>query len=381
MVLQVFDYICLCCSAAIAGIHVALAVGIILNRWRDLSTVERASERELSVSVVIPARDEEEGLPTLLASLKRQTMAGFETVLVDDRSSDRTAEMMEEYKSHDPKHVVVVHNKEEPREMNGKQHALEIGLQAATGDIVLLTDSDCDLPSEWVQLMSAYFQDDRVGAVFGQVVPKAQATFFERFQSFDQLLINQWSSGTAGLGVATSCFGNNFACRKTALSEIGGFKGLGFTLVEDAALISALANQTKWRIRVSTSPRAIIHPAAQTTWKDFLIQHTRWTEGAFYHPDWVPRQEYRFVVLFLVASLIALPFGILHPFLLILSAASFFSVALMGLLAGLLYAAQRRYFLRYVPYTIFFMFFYSLTVVLGMLAVPVAWKGSKLKEQ
>ena len=378
MLVRIVYYACLCSSIVILGVHLSLAVGVIMNRLRDRWAQESSQQRPV-ISVIVPAQNEEHNLSQLLESLACQLPSIDQIVLVDDRSTDGTGSIMEEYRRRFPRTVVVVHNELDPVGMNGKQHALELGLLAATGDVLLFTDSDCVVPADWVALMSRYFEDARVGAVFGQVMVRSNESFLDRFQRFDQFLVNQWSSGTAGLGVATSCFGNNMACRREAAIEVGGFRGLGFTVVEDAAMIAALAKRTKWRIRVSTLGGTIVSPSAQRSWREFLSQHARWNRGAFYHPDWVSSVEYRFVALFLVASLLITPIIPFYPWLAMLPVSSFLSVGLMAVLSGILYSADRlRFFLRFVPYTIFFMGFYSVAVVLGMVNIPLAWKGRSL---
>jgi cellulose synthase/poly-beta-1,6-N-acetylglucosamine synthase-like glycosyltransferase len=175
-----------------------------------------------------------------------------------------------------------------------------------------------------------------------------------------------------------SCFGNNLAARRAVLEELGGFRGLGPTLTEDAALVSAAAKR-RWQVRVSTLRATMIVTRPQATWGAFLNQHLRWNTGAFYHHDAGTRLPYRFIVLFLTVSVLALPLCPLFPRLAMLPAASFIAVGLMGLLAGLLYRRDlAAYLLRLVPYTLFFMGFYSLATLLSTLRLTPEWKGTRL---
>jgi cellulose synthase/poly-beta-1,6-N-acetylglucosamine synthase-like glycosyltransferase len=218
-----------------------------------------------------------------------------------------------------------------------------------------------------------------VGIVFGQLSLGEPEGFLGKFQAFDQPLIHQWNSATAGLGMPGSCFGNNLACRRRALEEVGGFRGLGYTLTEDAALTSAVARRG-WNVRVSTRTQCMIETGAQPTWRDFLNQHLRWNSGGFYHRQFSTRLGYRWITLFLIASVLALPFCLLWPALLIMPTASFLSVGLLGLLAGLLYRSdQPSYFLKLVPYTFFFMLFYSYVTFLSILRVSLEWKGRRFE--
>jgi cellulose synthase/poly-beta-1,6-N-acetylglucosamine synthase-like glycosyltransferase len=385
MASELLLYVLAAASGAIVLVHLALAAGVLANVARDAGAgVGRPEAVEpvagATASVVVAAKDEEGNLPTLLASLEAQSLREFQVVLVDDRSRDGTAALMEAFRARHGARVHVLRNLEEPGSLNPKQAALDIAARRAGGEVLVFTDADCVVPPLWLEGMLGYFRDPRVGIVFGQialVVPRGGG-FLARFQAFDQPLIHQWNSGTAGLGMPGSCFGNNLAARRVVLEEVGGFRGLGETLTEDAALVAAAAKR-RWRVRVSTRRSTMIVTRPQGSWAAFLNQHLRWNMGAFYHQDAATRLPYRFIVLFLTASVLVFPLCLVFPRLAMLPAASFIAVGLMGLLAGGLYRRDlATYLLRLVPYTLFFMGFYSLATVLSMLRLTPEWKGRRL---
>ena len=117
------------------------------------------------------------------------------------------------------------------------------------------------------------------------------------------------------------------------------------------------------------------------SWRAFLNQHLRWNMGAFYHQDPGTRWPYRFIVLFLAASVLAIPACPFLPQLAALPAASFIAVGLMGFLAGVVcHPARPSYLLRLVPYTLFFMGFYTLVTIMSMLKLTPEWKGRKIRD-
>jgi glycosyltransferase involved in cell wall biosynthesis len=95
--------------------------------------------RRLRISLVVPALDEEERLPRLLASVAAQTRLPDEVVVVDNGSSDATARLAAAAGAR------VVH---EP--VPGIWHAAAAGYDAATGDVVARVDADSVLPPGWV---------------------------------------------------------------------------------------------------------------------------------------------------------------------------------------------------------------------------------------
>lgn len=96
------------------------------------------------LSLIVAACDEEETLERAAGTLLSQDYPDLEIVLVDDRSRDRTREVMREAAARDPR-VVIVHVDSLPPGWLGKVHALARGARAATGQWLLLCDADVHL--------------------------------------------------------------------------------------------------------------------------------------------------------------------------------------------------------------------------------------------
>ena len=388
----------LCASMLLT--HGALATGVLLARLRDRRDDARRRRRPSPrrsappVSVVVAAMNEEQALPRLLASLAAQSTTAFELILVDDRSTDATAAVMEAHRGAAPYPVRVVRNRRPPRGCTGKQQALDLGVAAAAGELLLFTDADCTVPAAWVERLTAYFAADaggRIGVVFGQLAVQAPGDgdgqagdgptperFTNRYQAFDQPLVHQYSTGTAGLGQPTGCFGNNLALRAPVLAAVGGFRSLGYTITEDAALIGA-ASRAGWKVRASTLAETQVTTEPQPDWRAFINQHVRWNGGAFYSNDPAAAWGYRYVTLFLILSVAAAPFALLVPWLAVWPLTSLLSIGTLATVAAALYHPRRRRALaRVVPYTLFFMGFYAYITVLAIAGVRAEWKGTRL---
>ena len=100
-----------------------------------------APARWPSVSMIIPARDEEETIEPAVRSRLLDAYPDLEVILVDDRSSDGTGAVIDRLAAEDPR-IVPVHVTELPGDWLGKQHAMQVGLDHATGTWVLFTDAD-----------------------------------------------------------------------------------------------------------------------------------------------------------------------------------------------------------------------------------------------
>lgn len=117
------------------------------------------------VSVVIPAKDEEFTLPAVLddlyRSIERLSQHEFEVICVDDKSTDRTAEIARSFGAR----VVCNHGP------SGKGMALRTGFAQATGDLLLMMDADYSHRAEDLPLfLHAIAEDDDIGLVIGSRV-------------------------------------------------------------------------------------------------------------------------------------------------------------------------------------------------------------------
>ena len=103
-----------------------------------------------SISVIIPARNEEKNLENLFNSLKNQGVNVKEIILVDDGSTDRTPEIGKKHK------VKVVSLKSLPKGWVGKSWACYNGAKVATGDYFLFLDADTQLKNNGIKNMMSY---------------------------------------------------------------------------------------------------------------------------------------------------------------------------------------------------------------------------------
>ena len=110
------------------------------------------------VSLIFAARDEEEKLPTALATLAAIDYPALEIISVDDRSADATSRILDEFAAAHLQ-LKVVHIKELPAGWLGKPHALLRGYEASTGDLIVFTDADVKFkPASLRRIVSLFLQ-------------------------------------------------------------------------------------------------------------------------------------------------------------------------------------------------------------------------------
>lgn len=136
---------------AIAGAWVAgMVVFVRARRNRSLLRPmrDRADLVEFPrLTVIVPARNESDCIEACLRSLLRQDYPDLELVAVNDRSTDDTAEILDRLAGEFAGRLRVVHVSALPAGWFGKPHALNLGLQSATGSLVCFTDADCEFQS------------------------------------------------------------------------------------------------------------------------------------------------------------------------------------------------------------------------------------------
>ena len=93
------------------------------------------------VTVVVPARNEERNLEAAMRSVLALEYPDFEVIAVDDRSDDRTGAILDELAATDER-LRVMHLTDLPAGWLGKNHALHVAAQQATGELLLFTDAD-----------------------------------------------------------------------------------------------------------------------------------------------------------------------------------------------------------------------------------------------
>ena len=112
------------------------------------------------ISVLVAAKDEEHNIGKCLDSLVQQDYPDFEVIVVNDRSTDRTGEIIDSYASQYDC-VTALHVETLPPDWMGKNHAMQKAAQVATGDYLLLTDADCVHTSPRALAVSLQMLKDR----------------------------------------------------------------------------------------------------------------------------------------------------------------------------------------------------------------------------
>jgi len=120
-----------------------------------------------SVSIVIPAFNEEDTIGPCLVAAVLQTVPAAEILVIDNRSTDRTAEVVRELQAEYPDAPIVYLRQDEEQ---GLVPTRNLGLDRATGDVLGRIDADSIIDPDWVEVVSRTFADGQVDAATGPVL-------------------------------------------------------------------------------------------------------------------------------------------------------------------------------------------------------------------
>jgi len=172
---------------------------LVLGRLRQcVSAAVWESASVEGLSIIIPARNEEENLPTLLRSLAAQSVHPGEIIVVDDASTDRTAEVARELGAR------VFRSLPLPEGWRGKTWACHQGAQAVAGQKLLFLDADTWFEPDGLARVLAEFQAG--GGALSVAPYHAVRDFHEQFSAFFNLVM------LAGTGAFT-VFGDRYPQR------------------------------------------------------------------------------------------------------------------------------------------------------------------------
>lgn len=190
--------------------------------WRKaLSKSNPKSEKEIFISVIVPFRNEGEGIRNAIQSLIEQDYGkhNFEVILVDDHSSDDSRQQAKwATKGYESFVVLPLADGE------GKKRAIQFGIACARGEIIALTDADCQVSPNWLSTVRASFVKSNVMMSFGLVRVDGRGFWNElqqiEFSSIMGVTLSGW-----GRGQPVMCNGANLAYKKEAFTAVNGFDG------------------------------------------------------------------------------------------------------------------------------------------------------------
>jgi cellulose synthase/poly-beta-1,6-N-acetylglucosamine synthase-like glycosyltransferase len=231
---------------ATTAFFVAATLAVLWNsRWMQrLPTLTEFSHGDgtslprpnIGCSIVVAARNEEARIEQTIRRLLAQQEVEGEFIVVDDRSTDRTGEILQQLVKEDLR-IRVIRIETLPAGWLGKCHACHVGASVATREWILFTDADCWLKPDMIVRAVQLAERDGVDHVtltsgLASKSPALQASHLAFLLSF----ANWFSGVNRALPKSYMGIGAFNLVRRSAYRECGGYEALRLTVLDDMKL-------------------------------------------------------------------------------------------------------------------------------------------------
>lgn len=268
-------YSFLCLSIAIFYTAILLVLrGGLLNLEKGIN------KNQPKVSIIVAVRNEERKIKNCLTAIleQRYPKSKLEILVIDDRSEDGTAEIVTNLmKKHSQ--IILLQINDTSSHLAPKKRAINLGIQHATGEIIVTTDADCQPGPLWISEMIKYFDSD-VGLVIGYnpyKIDKSKSPLLQQILSLDYFAMACVAVASTGLEYPISCSGGNLAYRKEVYKQIGGFRKFGsWVSGDDDFFLEQVRQKTSWKVRYAANSKTFVPTDPPENFKAFFHQRIRY---------------------------------------------------------------------------------------------------------
>ena len=347
--------------------------------WKAIPAyIPAGPAQQTMISVIIPARNEEGNIKQLLVALQDQTWPKdlFEIIVVDDHSTDATAAIVQQFPG-----VKLIRLKDDS--LNSyKKKAIETGIAAATGSLIVTTDADCLPLPGWLGLLAAFKEEKKSVFIAAPVVIDCNSSLLQVFQAMDFMVLQGITGAAVYKRQLSMCNGANLAYERNVFYEVEGFKGIDHIASgDDMLLMHKITKQYPGHVHYLKSKDAIVSTQPMKTWKTFLNQRIRWASKAGSYDDKRITAVLLLVYLFNLSFLVLLLAGCWSPvywiyFLALWVAKTIIELPLFISLADFFNKKWAvKFFFLFQPLHIFY------TIISGLFGQfgKYEWKGRRVK--
>ncbi|MBP6914464.1 glycosyltransferase family 2 protein [Candidatus Parcubacteria bacterium] len=244
-------------------------IQVILFLFGIKKKEENVKNYRPTVTVMIPAFNEQEFILETINNLKDQTYPIQEIMVVDDHSSDFTGALARVYGA---KVLRTFEN------TGAKARAQNYGIDFLTTDVVVMVDADTFLHPKAIEYIIPYLADGKTLSACGFVIPQETGSFWEKARLVEYLYgIGLFKRAQEHLSIPLVSSGCFSAFNVKLLREIGKFpEG---NIAEDMMLTWTAHIKKKYKVKFV--PEAISYPKEPASWKQFKGQALRWYRGFF----------------------------------------------------------------------------------------------------
>lgn len=288
-----------------SGLLVTYTILIVFYRvgWHEMVVFQLTDKiPSTKISVIIPARNEEEHIEKLLNSLAAQSypVELFEVILVDDHSTDNTVAIARSFE------FVKIVRLQFDNINSYKKKAIETGIAAGSHELIVTTDADCVVPPDWLRVIASFKEETNAVFIAAPVVIENDSSIVQVFQALDFMVLQGITAASVQKRIHNMCNGANLAYERKVFYEVNGFTGIDHIASgDDMLLMQKISQRMPGRVSYLLSKDAIVTTQAAKTWKEFFNQRIRWASKATNYND-IKILSALFLVYFFNCSVLAL---------------------------------------------------------------------------
>ncbi len=257
---------------------------LAIGKWRAMYSNKdeiHGKGKHLCISVLIPARNESLRISGLLMSLaaQRYPIQSYEVVLIDDHSEDDTIAVAQELAIalSLPLRCIRLSESKNGMVLKGKKAALQQGVEAARGEVIVTTDADCVMGGDWLQSIHHYFKEHAAAMVVGPVTFSESSRPFDKLQTIELGALVGTGAVSLGYGKPNMCNGANLAFTKSAFEAVGGYHdNMHIPSGDDEFLLQKIYKFYPRKVYFNVHPEGVVSTAPAKNIKAFISQRRRW---------------------------------------------------------------------------------------------------------
>lgn len=356
---------------------------LIISYFHGIGRLEASSLSNIqpTFSIIIAARNEEESIQKCLSGLALQSYPKdkLEVIIINDQSTDNTEFLINAFIRQHPDSKI--------RQLfttgaGGKKAAIKKGIEEATSEYIVVTDSDCTHDSGWVIEINNYFQSTNAVFVAGPVMMQPEDSLFSKFQclEFNSLLAS--TAGSIGINKPFMCNGANMAFSKNAYFQLKA-NSMDERLASGDDVFLLFSMKEKFgaeRIAFARSRESITFTSTNKTLGQFIQQRLRWASKSSSYTDTHAKHaaisvfSMNFVLLFLMVCML------FNRELIIAGITTFVIKTLIDTLVLSRYTSifGQRSLLIYTPVAEPLIAIYTVTIGLAGNFISFKWKDRKI---
>jgi 1,2-diacylglycerol 3-beta-glucosyltransferase len=356
----------------------------VIGLYRAMREPEGSSVDKLSplplCTVLVCARDEERNIEKCLISLDALNYPNdrLEVLIVDDKSTDRTPEILEEWKKKMP-NLQVLRTGEEVQNLKGKVNALTQGMDAAQGEFVMITDADSTVHPNWVREYLKFYSEDT--GMVASITLLDQKYYLDGVQSIDWSFLLGMAAASANINIPLSVIGNNISLRRAAYEDVGTYRNIPFSVTEDYALFQAIWRKkrddgtAKWKVKFPVQNDLTVMSEPCPDFRSWWRQKHRWVKGG----ESLKFIGYVIFITGLLAQLAMVTAFIFLPFTAALATIAIKWAADLLVIAPVLARTRKLSLLKYFPVYEIYLALFVFSMPIMMSQKNVKWKGRVYK--